>query len=83
MQLKDKIMFRLACGLYDQLEIFAMRKTLVDICFINEEGDEFIETGVIADLISKNGIESVIINNKTINTRDLISVNGVDYKSIE
>ena len=74
-------MFKLACGLYDQLEIFSMRKTRVEIYYINIDGDELKEEGIITDIISKDGIELIVFNNeKHIKTQDIIAVNGLEFK---
>ena len=74
-------MFRLACGLYDQLEVFSMRKTKVEITYINTDGDELKDEGVITDIIAKEGIEIIVFNNeKQIKTQDIISVNGLDFR---
>jgi hypothetical protein len=74
-------MFRLACGLYDQLEVFSMRKTKVEITYINFDGDELKDEGIITDIIAKDGMEIVVFNSeKQIKTQDIISVNGLDFK---
>lgn len=74
-------MFRLTCGLYDQLEILSMRKTKVEILYINVDGVEFEEEGVITDIISKDGVESIIFNNhKQIKTQDILKVNDLGFK---
>ncbi|MCK5781717.1 MAG: hypothetical protein KAH10_03965 [Flavobacteriales bacterium] len=75
-------MFRLACGLYDNLEVFSMRKTKVELTYLNEDGEEIVVEGLITDLVAKDGIESIIFNSdKVIKTQDIIIVNGLDYKS--
>ncbi|MCK5906682.1 MAG: hypothetical protein KAG37_03780 [Flavobacteriales bacterium] len=74
-------MFRLACGLYDQLEVFSMRKTKVEIYYINFDGEEMKDEGIITDIISKDGVEMIVFNNENrIKTYDIISVNGLDFK---
>ena len=74
-------MFRLACGLYDQLEVLSMRKTLVEITYINFEGDEFKDKGIITDIIAKEGVEMIVFNNDNyIKTQDIIKVNSIDFK---
>jgi len=74
-------MFKLACGLYDQLEVFAMRKTKVEITYINNNGDKLKEEGVITDIISRKGTELIVFNgDKQIKTQDIISVNGLEFK---
>lgn len=74
-------MFRLACGLYDQLEVFSMRKTKVEITYINVDGDELKDEGIITDIIAKDGTEIIVFNKeKQIKTQDIISVNGLDFK---
>jgi len=74
-------MSQLACRLYDQLEIFAMRRTNVEITYIDEKGEEFREEGIIKDLITKNGVEFIVLNNdKTIDVKDLITVSGIDFQ---
>ena len=74
-------MFRLACGLYDQLEVFAMRKNKIEIFYLDDNGNELSDNGVITDIIAKDGVEKVILNSeKIINTQDILSVNGLDFK---
>ncbi len=74
-------MFRLACGLYDQLEIFSMRKTKVEISYINDDGKEFDEEGVITDIIAKDGVELIVFNNqRQIKTQDIIKVNSLEFR---
>ena len=73
-------MFRLSCGLYDQLEIFAMRKTKVEIQYMDIDGNELVEQGVITNLMAKDGVESIEFNKeKVIKTQDIIVVNGVEF----
>jgi hypothetical protein len=74
-------MFRLSCGLYDQLEVFSMRKTKVEITYINNEGVEFKKDGIITDILAKNGEEFIVFNNDNkIKTQDIISVNDLNFK---
>lgn len=74
-------MFKLACGLYDQLEIFSMRKTKVEMIYIDVDGKEFENEGVITDIIAKEGVEYIIFNNqKQIKTQDIIKINKLNFK---
>jgi len=74
-------MFKLACGLYDQLEVLSMRKTTIEISYINENGEEILDKGLITDINAKNGVEYIIFNeNKQIKTLDIIKVNSLNFK---
>jgi len=74
-------MFKLACGLYDQLEVLSMRKTTVEISYIDENGGEILDKGIITDIIAKGGVEYIIFNDDTqIKTQDIIKVNSLVFK---
>ena len=74
-------MFRLACGLYDQLEIFSMRKSKVEVLYIDDDGKELKDEGIITDIIAKDGVEFIVFNNQEqIKTQDIIKVNSVEFK---
>lgn len=47
----------IACGLYDELELRALRKQKVKIVFLNDKKENGIVECVIADLFSKNKVE--------------------------
>ncbi|MCK5824563.1 MAG: hypothetical protein KAG96_04075 [Ichthyobacteriaceae bacterium] len=73
-------MFRLSCGLYDQLEVFAMRKTEIKLSYFKGD-DQVTATGVITDIKSKDGVEFVILNNSTeIKTQDIVTANDINFK---
>ena len=74
-------MFRLACGLYDQLEVFSIKKNKVRIIYLDNNGTEMEKEGVITDIIAKNGNESIIIDKDiSIDTKEIVSVNNVEFK---
>jgi len=77
-------MVKLACGLYDQLEVFAMRGMNVDITYFDFDGNEKNEKGIINDTITKDGKEFIIFNNtKQINILDIIKINGIIFRKVE
>lgn len=47
----------IACGLYDELELRALRKQKVKIVFLNDKKENEIVECVIADLFSKDNVE--------------------------
>ena len=53
----DKQYKPIACGLYDELELRALRKQKVKIVFLNDKNENEIDECVIADLFSKDKVE--------------------------
>lgn len=58
----DKQYKAIACGLYDELELRALRKQKVNIIFINEEKQEETIICSIVDLFSKDKTEYLKTN---------------------
>ncbi|MCK5846775.1 MAG: hypothetical protein KAG84_04995 [Bacteroidales bacterium] len=56
--------FRLACGLYEQVELISMRKTLVKVVYNNVNGSIQEIEGLITDVYVKNKVEYIQIDNK-------------------
>ncbi len=53
----DKQYKPIACGLYDELELRALRKQKIKIVFLNYKNENEIDECVIADLFSKDKVE--------------------------
>lgn len=53
----DKQYKPIACGLYDELELSALRKQKVKIVFLNDKNENELDEFVIADLFSKDKVE--------------------------
>lgn len=53
----DKQYKPIACGLYDELELRALRKQKVKIVFLNNKNENELDEFVIADLFSKDKVE--------------------------
>ncbi len=53
----DKQYKPIACGLYDELELRALRKQKVKIVFLNNKNENEIDECIIADLFSKDKVE--------------------------
>lgn len=53
----DKQYKPIACGLYDELELRALRKQKVSLVIINEQNENETLTCIIADLFSKDKTE--------------------------
>jgi Rho-binding antiterminator len=53
----DKQYKPIACGLYDELELRALRKQKIKIVFLNDKNENEIDECVIADLFSKDKVE--------------------------
>ncbi|MEM6765242.1 MAG: hypothetical protein AAF655_09960 [Bacteroidota bacterium] len=76
----DKIYKPIACGLYDQLELWAMRKNDVTITYITTSGP-ITTTDRIKDLTQINKAECMVLesDSSTIRLDDIISVNGIPF----
>ena len=58
----DSTNFRLACGLYEQVELWSMRRTAVKVVFENTEGSSQEVKGVITDVYVRNKVEYIQMN---------------------
>lgn len=52
----------IACGLYDELELRALREKIIKLTFQNDKNDNEIIECIIADLFSKDKIEFLKTN---------------------
>ncbi len=69
--------FRLACGLYEQVELWSMRRTNIVVEYKN--ADKSIEKlkGIITDVYVKNKVEFVQVNKDIdIETSNIVSINA-------
>ena len=70
----------IACGLYDELELRALRKQIVKITFQNANNDSGIIECIIADLFSKNKTEFLKTNDgKIIRLDDVLEIDGIIF----
>lgn len=73
----EKDVFRLECGLYDQLELWSMRRMQVKVVFKLVNGEEETIEGLISDIFVRNKQEIIKINNKQeIETSTIIEINS-------
>ena len=69
--------FRLACGLYEQIELWSMRRTNVVVDYKNAEDLSHELKGIITDVYVKNKVEFVQINKEIdIETSKIVSINA-------
>lgn len=70
----------IACGLYDELELRAIRKQRVKLIFQNDKkGNEVIEC-IISDLFSKDKIEFLKTSDgKIIRLDDILELDGIIF----
>lgn len=70
----------IACGLYDELELRAIRKQRVKLIFQNDKkGNEVIEC-IISDLFSKDKIEFLKTNDgRIIRLDDILELDGIIF----
>lgn len=68
----------ISCDYYDELELFALRKTVCEIVYKKEDEEERQTIkGVIKDLYARNKEEFLLLSDSTeIRLDYLISVNG-------
>lgn len=70
----------IACGLYDELELRALRKQKVKITFINEKSENQSIECIIIDLFSKDRIEFLkTSDNKIIRLDDVIELDNIIF----
>ncbi len=62
----DKQYKPIACGLYDELELRALRKQKINLLFINDKNENESIDCVIADLFSKDKTEYLKTDNDRI-----------------
>lgn len=70
----------IACGLYDELELRAIRKQRLKLIFQNDKkGNEVIEC-IISDLFSKDKIEFLKTSDgKIIRLDDILELDGIIF----
>ena len=80
----EKVYNPIACGLYDHLEIWAMRRKEVSIIYDAGNGPVRI-TDRIKDLTQKDKAECMVLekHEEIIRLDDLISVEGISFSSEE
>ncbi len=70
----------IACGLYDELELRALRKHIVKLTFQNDKNENEIIECIIADLFSKDKIEFLKTNDgKIIRLDDVLELDGIIF----
>jgi Rho-binding antiterminator len=68
----------IACGLYDELELRALRKQKVTLTFLNHNGETEIIECVIADLFSKDKTEFLkTTEGKIIRLDDIVELDNI------
>lgn len=76
----DKNYKPIACGLYDELEIRALRKQKTKITFRNKPGNIQTLDCVISDLFAKDKVEYLKTSDSTIiRLDDILEVDGIIY----
>ena len=70
----------IACGLYDELELRALRKQKVKITFINEKSENQSIECIITDLFSKDRIEFLkTSDDKIIRLDDVLELDNIIF----
>ncbi|HMN23277.1 MAG TPA: hypothetical protein PKE38_02190 [Ignavibacteriaceae bacterium] len=68
----------IACGLYDELELRALRKIKVKIVFINDKNETDMIESIIIDLFSKDKVEYLKTDGgKIIRLDDVIELDNI------
>jgi Rho-binding antiterminator len=68
----------IACGLYDELELRALRKQMVKLTFQNDKNENELIECVIADLFSKDKIEFLkTTEGKIIRLDDIVELDNI------
>jgi len=70
----------IACGLYDELELRALRKKIIKLTFQNDKNDNETIECTIADLFSKDKIEFLKTNDgRIIRLDDVLELDGIIF----
>jgi len=70
----------IACGLYDELELRALRKQKVKITFINDKSENQSIECIIIDLFSKDRIEFLkTSDDKVIRLDDVLELDNIIF----
>jgi len=70
----------IACALYDELELRALRKKIIKLTFQNDKNDNEIIECIIADLFSKDKIEFLKTNDgRIIRLDDVLELDGIIF----
>ncbi|MBE0550942.1 MAG: hypothetical protein IH619_00995 [Ignavibacterium sp.] len=70
----------IACGLYDELELRALRKQVVRLTFQNDKNENELIECIISDLFSKDKIEFLKTNDgKIIRLDDVLELDGIIF----
>jgi Rho-binding antiterminator len=76
----DKLYKPIACGLYDELELRALRKQKIKLVFINDQNDNESIDCIIADLFSKNKTEYLKTSDgKLIRLDNIVEVDNIIF----
>lgn len=76
----DKQYKPIACGLYDELELRALRKQKVNLLFINDKNENESIDCVISDLFSKDKIEYLKTNDgRIIRLDNIIEMDNITF----
>jgi len=76
----DKQYKPIACGLYDELELRALRKQKVNLLFFNDKNENESIDCVIADLFSKDKIEYLKTNDgRVIRLDNIIEMDNITF----
>ena len=76
----DKQYKPIACGLYDELELRALRKQKVNLLFINDKNKNESIDCVITDLFSKDKIEYLKTDNgRIIRLDNIIEMDNITF----
>ncbi|MBK7629285.1 MAG: hypothetical protein IPJ23_00845 [Ignavibacteriales bacterium] len=70
----------IACGLYNELELRALRKQVIKLSYTNDNNENEIIECVIADLFSKDKIEFLkTIDGKIIRLDDMVELDNIIF----
>ncbi|MBK7632607.1 MAG: hypothetical protein IPJ23_18310 [Ignavibacteriales bacterium] len=70
----------IACELYDELELRALRKQVIKLSYTNDNNENEIIECVIADLFSKDKIEFLkTIDGKIIRLDDMVELDNIIF----
>lgn len=70
----------IACGLYDEIELRALRKQMVKLTFQNDNKENELLECIVADLFSKDKVEFLKTSDeKIIRLDDILELDGIIF----
>lgn len=73
--------FRLSCSLYELIELWSLKNSVVELSYIDGNNQSQKCTGIVTNIYSRNGLEQIVIDDDLIvTTNNILKINDVFFK---